>query len=500
MRRRCSFSASASEGLGANSPSFISGGHSPTRLILSDFAFAGDIRIKSGFMDDAELLQEYTCDESEGAFRTLVERHLPLVYSAALRQVGNAALAQDVTQVVFTLLARKAAALPRKTVLTGWLYQTTRHTAAKALRRERRRYHREQEALLMQSVQTGSLWEHWAPFLDDAMAQLAKLDREAVLLRYFRNKSLREVGRALGINEDTAQKRVSRAVDKLRRLLLKRGVAISALALTGLLATHAAQFAPEGLGASIAAAALSKAVGSAPVLALLQGALRQPVWPKLITSAAAALALVGLTGAALHVWPRHAPQPPSYSFQSKIVLHPRAIAAVAASSTSTPLPAPSDGATPQLAGNTTAQPPTGGSPLPSIPTPPAGVTNAPAATPAIAANLPWQAGLPRSANLTNTAPPSAETAANGFESQQLPSADAGAAGQVPFWAARAYQANWSGFVPARRMQAVSTSMQAQTSVQPWTPPQASVQPWTPVQRAPAPARATAAQKTAGPRH
>src|SRR5215472_16152993 len=152
-------------------------------------------------MDDTELLQEYAGGKSEGAFRTLVERYLPLVYSAALRQVGNAALAQDVTQVVFTVLARKAAALPRKTVLTGWLYQTTRYTAAKALRQECRRHHREQEAMSLQSVETESEWELWAPFLDEAMAQLAKLDREAVLLRYFRNKSLREVGQALGINE-----------------------------------------------------------------------------------------------------------------------------------------------------------------------------------------------------------------------------------------------------------------------------------------------------------
>jgi RNA polymerase sigma factor (sigma-70 family) len=406
-------------------------------------------------MDDRELLPAYAGDKSEGAFRTLVERHLPLVYSAALRQVGNAALAQDVTQVVFTVLARKAAALPKKTVLAGWLYQTTRYTAAKALRQECRRHRREQEALIMQSVQTESEWEHWAPFLDEAMAQLAKLDREAVLLRYFRNKSLREIGVALGINEDTAQKRVSRAVDKLRHLLLKRGVAISAVALTGLLATHAAQFAPAGLGASIAAAALSKVAGSAPVLALLQQVLRQSVWPKLAMSATAALALAGLTGAVSHVW-RKQPQPPAYSLQSKSVLQPRAALAVAASPTSAPQPAsqptPSDGGTPLLTANTTPQPRTGSSSLQLTPSRPMGVTNASPRAPAMATKLAFQTGLPRSANLTNTAPLAAESATNEFGSQQLSDAEWGGSGQAPFLARGGYGVNWHGLAPGQGMQ------------------------------------------------
>src|SRR5438552_11713093 len=168
-------------------------------------------------MDDAGLLWEYASSKSEAAFSALVTRHVPLVFSAALRQVQNQALAEDVTQVVFVILARKAAQLPEKTVLAGWLYRTTRHVAAKALRSEQRRRKREQESLQMQSNEPEAAWEQLAPFLDEAMSQLGEVDRGAVLLRYFQNKSLREVGRAFGMSEDTAQKRDSRAIDRLRR-------------------------------------------------------------------------------------------------------------------------------------------------------------------------------------------------------------------------------------------------------------------------------------------
>jgi RNA polymerase sigma factor (sigma-70 family) len=114
-------------------------------------------------MWDAELLQEYANSESEAAFRELVERYLPLVYSAAVRQVGNPALAEDVTQVVFIILARKARQLSSGTILAGWLFKTTRHTAARAMRSEQRRRHREQEAIEMQRAQPHDIWERVAP-------------------------------------------------------------------------------------------------------------------------------------------------------------------------------------------------------------------------------------------------------------------------------------------------------------------------------------------------
>src|SRR5215831_12240667 len=127
-------------------------------------------------MEDADLLWEYAEAKSEAAFQTLVTRYVPLVYSAALRQVVEPAAAEDITQAVFMILARKAACLPRQIVLPAWLYQTTHYIAAKVLRSERRRRRREEEAVRMQSLDSSNPWEKMAPLLDEAMAQLGEVD------------------------------------------------------------------------------------------------------------------------------------------------------------------------------------------------------------------------------------------------------------------------------------------------------------------------------------
>src|SRR5271169_6809573 len=134
--------------------------------------------------DDIALLREFAATESEAAFAALVERHVNLVYSVALRSVGNAHAAQEISQAVFIILARKAKSLGAKTVLSGWLYQTTRLTAANHLRTEIRRRNREQEAF-MQSTLNESESEAWlqiAPLLDDAISKLGERDRNAVVL------------------------------------------------------------------------------------------------------------------------------------------------------------------------------------------------------------------------------------------------------------------------------------------------------------------------------
>ncbi len=151
--------------------------------------------------DDMALVKEYATRNSEEAFATLVSRHVGLVHSAALRQVRDPHAAEEITQTVFILLARKAGSLDAKTILPGWLYRTANYVAAAALKIQYRRGKREQEAYmqsLLQEGQTDSSWEKLAPLLDRAMAQLRGRDRDALVLRYFQNKQFREVGERIG--------------------------------------------------------------------------------------------------------------------------------------------------------------------------------------------------------------------------------------------------------------------------------------------------------------
>jgi len=207
--------------------------------------------------DDLNLLGQYAQNRAQDAFTEIVRRHVDLVYSAALRQVRSPQLAEEVAQSVFTDLARNAGKLKPDTVLTAWLYQVTRRTAIDVVRREARRQLREQVASEMNAMNaTASDWTHVEPFLDEAMHALDETDRAAVLLRYFEKKSLREVGAALGTSDDAAQKRVSRAVERLREFFAKRGVTVGASGLVVVISANAIQAAPVGLAATISTVAV----------------------------------------------------------------------------------------------------------------------------------------------------------------------------------------------------------------------------------------------------
>jgi RNA polymerase sigma factor (sigma-70 family) len=208
-------------------------------------------------LDDMTLVREFATRQSEAAFETLVARHLNLVYSAALRQVGNTHLAEEVTQAVFILLARKAGSLRDGNYLIGWLFKTTRYAALTQRRTSARRLRYETEAY-METLETPDkvAWLHIAPLLDEALAKLNETDRRAVLLRYFEQRTLAEVGAALAMNEETARKRVTRALDKLHGWLMKRGVTFTATVLASAVATNAIKAAPAGMAAKIAAAAM----------------------------------------------------------------------------------------------------------------------------------------------------------------------------------------------------------------------------------------------------
>jgi RNA polymerase sigma factor (sigma-70 family) len=209
---------------------------------------------------DHELLRQYARDASEAAFAELVRRHLDLVYSAARRQVRSVALAEEVAQSVFVDLSRNAARIKTGTPLVAWLHVVTRRTAIDVIRHESRREAREKIALEIAAMKTtSSAWEQVEPLLDEALESLNEADRHAILLRYFENKSLREVGAAIGASEDAAQKRVSRTLDQLRTLLARRGLTVTAAGLVTDLSAHAIVMAPGPLGAAITTAVLSTA-------------------------------------------------------------------------------------------------------------------------------------------------------------------------------------------------------------------------------------------------
>jgi RNA polymerase sigma factor (sigma-70 family) len=210
-------------------------------------------------LTDQQLLRGYAGRRSEAAFAEIVRRHVDLVYSAAWRMVGDAHLAEDVTQGAFIALAQNARQLADRPVLSGWLHRTAQNLAANTVRADVRRRAREQEAAAMNqwSVnESDAAWESIAPQLDAALGELNEAERDAVLLRYFERKSACEMAQILGTSEDAAQKRVSRAVERLREFFSKRNVTIGAGGLAVLISANAVQSAPVGLAATISAAAV----------------------------------------------------------------------------------------------------------------------------------------------------------------------------------------------------------------------------------------------------
>ena len=221
-------------------------------------------------MDHQQLLAEYAVNGSETAFREVVSRYLNFVYSTALRSVGgDTHLAEDVAQTVFIDVARKAGMLSGERMLGGWLHRHTCFVAAKLMRSERRRQFREKQAAQMNAMNDHSEANlaRVRPVLADAINRLAPADRAAILLRFFEQRDLRSIGEILGSNEDAAQKRVARALEKLRSLLSERGVAFSSAGLATLLAAEAVSAAPGSLEALVAGTVASSApTGSALTL------------------------------------------------------------------------------------------------------------------------------------------------------------------------------------------------------------------------------------------
>lgn len=205
---------------------------------------------------DLALLRAYAADRSDAAFAELVRRHLDLVYAAARRQLGSTALAEEIAQLVFTDLAQHPPTLAPGSSLVAWLHTVTRRTAIDHIRRETRRRAREQTALALDAMTTPPAdWSAVAPLLDEAVATLPEPDRTALLLRFFENRSYRDIGAALGLSDDATQKRVSRALDDLHTFFSRRRVTLTSATLAATLSVHAIETAPASLAAALASSA-----------------------------------------------------------------------------------------------------------------------------------------------------------------------------------------------------------------------------------------------------
>jgi RNA polymerase sigma factor (sigma-70 family) len=249
---------------------------------------------------DMDLVREYADRNSEPAFAELVRRHVNLVYSVALRFTGNSGDAQDVTQAAFILLAVKAKDLRPGTILTGWLYETTRFTARKCLRTRLRQQARDQEAFMQSALNQATpddAWKQLAPLLEEAMSRLNEKERTLLVLRFFENKTGAETAALLGIQEWAAHKRVNRAVEKLRGFFARRGVVLAAGILTAAISTNSVQAAPSTLAKTATVAALAKgATASSSILTLSKGALKIMLWTKAKTVIVASVVILLAAG------------------------------------------------------------------------------------------------------------------------------------------------------------------------------------------------------------
>jgi RNA polymerase sigma factor (sigma-70 family) len=208
---------------------------------------------------DWKLLEEYAQSGSQRAFAQLVAQHIDMVYSSALRQLHDHTLAEEVTQIVFVILARKAGTLRPDTILGAWLHKTTHFAALNLLRTERRRRQHERKAAEMASeiYPTSSSWTRLSPCLDEGLARLNDRDRSAIMLRFFDQLSLAETAQTMGVSEQAASMRIHRAIEKLRSFFRNRRADLPAEAISGLIIANAIHAAPQKLLPGITAKAMA---------------------------------------------------------------------------------------------------------------------------------------------------------------------------------------------------------------------------------------------------
>ena len=246
---------------------------------------------------DNSLIAEFNARRSEDAFAALVRQHVNLVFATALRQVGDAGAAEEITQNVFVALAQSAGKLDSHPTIAGWLHQTALNKSREWLRAELRRRKREQIAvnLDLARAEGDSVWSPLVPLLDEALLELRDADRQAVILHFLEGRNFQEVGSVLGVGEDAARKRVDRCLGQLTNFFRRRGFAVPALAAGAPLFALSSHAAPAGLAASATSAGLA-AHSTTSTLTLIKGALKIMAWTKAKTAAVAVAAVILATG------------------------------------------------------------------------------------------------------------------------------------------------------------------------------------------------------------
>jgi len=307
---------------------------------------------------DHDLLRQYLAG-SEAAFRELVNRHIGLVQTTARRVLSTAPhLADDVTQNVFTDLAKKAATLSPDVVLAGWLHRHSYYLALNTARTENRRRLRERTAMELNEPAASALpnadWPQLTTVLDDALDHLEATDRDAIVLRYLQQLNFRSVGQAIGLSEDAAQKRVARALEKLRSVLTNRGVTVSGTILAASLEANAGPIAvSSSVVAAVSAHAISTAAATGAGLTLLT--LKTMITSKLALGIAATVVVVGATTAIISHNNNSVPAPvvapaayaaPAAILPARIIAPPVAVVAKVEAPKAAPAPAGNASATP----------------------------------------------------------------------------------------------------------------------------------------------------------
>ena len=268
---------------------------------------------------DMDLLREFARNASEEAFAAIVSRHVDLVFSVARRRVLDFHTAEEVTQAVFVLLARKAGQLGSDTILSAWLCRTAHYVSGDALKTRRRRLEREQLLAMEQpaepSVEDPGIWDAISPLLDEVLSELGEKDHCAIVLRYFEGMDMRQVGLQLGVSETAARTRVCRATERLRRGFQRRGIAATAAALGLAISSHSVVAAPASLGATVTAGALHGTALSPAALSLVQNTLKLMAWMKTKSLLAAGIVAIALMGTATVVVQRNRLSPPLTNFR-----------------------------------------------------------------------------------------------------------------------------------------------------------------------------------------